>query len=290
MFCKYCGNQVPDGYVCNCPDAAAARAAAAAPVATAAPQAAPAPAAAPAAGNDIGKVIGNAFQSTPAAIKTLLTNTEGAGVGLPATVVLAIGGLLLNILAWVLMVAGIMGGLKDSMGIAGDAVWKMVEKVFKGIYGYGILGGLWTCIIPIALSMAIIIIGQLIRKEQVNIVSAFTTGTCVNVVPSAIFLVGALITLVIPVIGIILILVGIVAGLAADYKLLNKTIANTNGLVGGLIAAAVVAVVAGLMAWIVYGVIAGYVEGPLADNMATVMGGAIGDIDELLGRLLGGGF
>ena len=49
MFCKYCGNQVPDGYVCNCPDAAAARAAAAAPVATAAPQAAPAPAAAPAA-------------------------------------------------------------------------------------------------------------------------------------------------------------------------------------------------------------------------------------------------
>lgn len=281
MFCKYCGNQVPDGYVCNCAEAQAARAAAAAPVATAAPQAAPA------AGNDIGKVVGSAFKSTPNAIKSLLNNTEGAGIGLPVTVVLAVGGLLLNILAWVCMVGGIMGGLKDSIGAA---IWTYVEKVFEGIYGFGILGGLWTCIIPIALSMAIIVVGQLIRKEKVNIVSAFATGTCVNVVPSAIFLVGALITLIIPVIGIILILVGIVAGLAADYKLMGKIIPNTNGVVGGLIAAAVVAVVAGLMAWIVSGVITGYVEGPLAENMASVMGGAMGDIGDLLGGLLGGGF
>ena len=284
MFCKYCGNQVPDGYVCNCPDAQAARAAAAAPVATAAPAAAPA---APAAGNDIGKVVGDAFKSTPNAFKSLLHNGEGVGINLATTVVLAVAGLVLNILAWVLMVAGIQGGIKDAAGIA----WTYIKPMFKGMTGYGILGGLWTCIVPIALSMAIVIVGQLLRKEQVNIVSAFTTGTCVNVAPSVIFLVGALFTTFLPAVGIILILVGIIFALAADYKLLNKIIANTNGLVGGLIAAAVVAVVLGLVAWIVYGVIAGYVE-DLGSKIGAGLGDILGGMGGLgdLGDLLGGGF
>lgn len=290
MFCKYCGNQVPDGSVCNCPDATAAREAAAAPVATAAPEAAPAaaPQAAPAAGNDIGKIIGDAIKSAPAALKTLLGNSEGVGVSLPAAATLAIGNLLLNILAWVCLVGCIMNALKSAMGVAGAAVWGAVQKVFDGIYGYGILGGLWTCLIPIVLAMAILIIGQLIRKEKVNVVPAFITATCVKMAPTAIFFVGALVCLLIPVVGILLILVGIVASLAADYKLLNKVVPNTNGFVGGLIAAAAVAVILIVMAWIVFGVIGGYVEGPLAANMGSMMGGAIGDIGDLLEGLLGG--
>ncbi len=284
MFCKYCGNQVPDGEVCSCAESTAARAAAAAPVATAEPTPAAAPAA-PAAGNDIGKITGDAFKSIPGAIRTLLNNTEGSGMALPTTVVLAVGGLLLNILAWVCMVGGILGGLEDAVG---GMAWAYISKVFKGIYGFGILGALWTCIIPIALSMAIILVGQLIRKEKIDIIPAFTTGTCVNILPSVIFLVGALISMLIPVIGILLILVGIVAGLAADYKLLSKIVPNTNGVIGGLIAAAVVAVVFGLMAWIVSGVLTGYVEGPLAENIATILGGSIGDIGDLLGEILGG--
>jgi hypothetical protein len=263
MFCKYCGNQVPDGYVCNCTDAQAARAAAAAPVATAAP------AAAPAAGNDIGKVVGDAFKSTPNAFKSLLNNNEGFGINLATTVVLAVAGLILNILAWILMVAGIQGGIKEAAGIA----WTYIKPVFDGMTGYGILGGLWTCIVPIALSMVIVIVGQLIRKEQINIVAAFTTGTCINIAPAVIFLVGALFTTFLPAIGIILILVGIIFALAANYKLAGKFIPNTNGFVGGLIAAAVVAVVLGLMAWIVYGVITGYVE-----ELGTKIGAGIGDI------------
>ncbi len=279
MFCKYCGTQVPDGEVCNCADAVAARQAAAAPVAVAEP----APAApASAAGNDIGKIIGDAFKAMPATLKSLLHNTAGDGIGLPSTVILAVGGLLLNILAWVCLVGGIMGSLKDAVG---GMVWTYVEKVFSGIYGFGILGGLWTCLIPIALSMVIVIVGQLIRKEKIDIVAAFTAGTCVNAAPAALFLVGALISLLIPVIGILVILVGIVFAMAGNYKLVGKLTGGTKGLVGGLIAAAVVAVIVGLMAWIVYGVIAGYVEGPLAENLATIMGGGI---EDLLGSLLGG--
>lgn len=280
MFCKYCGTQVPDGEVCNCAEAAAARAAAA-PVATAEAIPAAAPAAAPAAG----KIIGDAFKGMPKVLKNLLGNTSGEGVDLPSTIILAVGGLVLNILAWVCMVGGILGGLKDS---AGTMIWSYIEKVFDGMYGFGILGGLWTCIIPIALSMAIVLVGQLIRKEKINIVPAFAAGTCANIVPAVIFFVGALITLLIPVVGILLILVGIVAALAGNYKLMGKLVPNTNGVIGGLIVAAVLAVIFGLMACIVYGVIVGYVEGPLADNIAAVMGGAIDDIGDILGGLMGG--
>lgn len=297
MFCKYCGNQVPDGETCNCPDAVAARNAAAAPVATAeaapvataevAPEAA-APQAAPAAGNDIGKIIGDAIKSAPAALKTLLGNSEGPGVALPAAAVLATGNLLLNILGWVCLVGCLMNALKSAMGVAAATMWAAVEKVFEGIYGYGVLGGLWTCLIPIAIAMAILVIGQLVRKEKVNLAPAFITATCVKMAPTAIFFAGALISLLIPVVGILLILVSIVTGLAADYKLLNKVVSNTNGFVGGLIAAAVVAVILGIMVWIVFGVIGGYVEGPLAKNMGGMLGGGIGDIGDLLEGLMGG--
>jgi len=281
MFCKYCGTQIPDGEACNCPDAVAARTAAAAPVATA--EAAP-----EAAANDIGKTVGDAIKSAPAALKTLLGNSEGTGVTLPAAAVLATGNLLLNILGWVCLVGCLMNALKGAMGVAGAAVWAAVQKVFDGIYGYGVLGGLWTCLIPIAFAMAIIIIGQLIRKEKVNVVPAFVTAACVKMAPTVIFFAGALVCLVIPVIGILLILVSIIAGLAADYKLLTKVVPNTNGFVGGLIAAAAVAVILAIMVWVVFGVIGGYVESPLAENMATIMGGAIGDISDLLEGLLGG--
>ena len=277
MFCKYCGNQFPDGEVCNCAEATAAREAAAAPVATA--EAAPA-AAAPAAG----KIIGDAFKGMPKVLKGLLGNTSGQGIDLPSTVILAVGGLLLNILAWVCMIGGILGGLEDA---AGAMAWSYIEKIFDGMYGFGILGGLWTCIIPSALSMAIVVVGQLIRKEKVDVIPAFTAGTCANFVPSVVFFVGALVTLLIPVVGILLILAGIIAALAANYKLLGKLIPNTNGVAGGLIAAAVLAVIFGLMAWIISGVITGYVEGPLTDNIVTMMGGAIDDIGELLMGLLG---
>lgn len=281
MFCKFCGTQIPDGETCSCPEAVAEREAAASSVATAE--------AAPAAGNDIGKTIGDAVKSAPAALKTLLGNSEGAGVTLPVAGVLTVGNLLLNILAWVSIVGCLMNALKDSLGVAAATMWDAVSKVFEGIYGYGVLGGLWTCLFPIAFAMAIIVIGQLIRKEKVNIAPAFVTAACVKLAPSVIFFAGALICLVIPAVGALLMLVGIIAGLAADYKLLTKVVPNTNGFVGGLIAAAAVAVILGIMAWVVSGVISGYVEGPLAENLAALMGGSVEDlIESLLGMLLGG--
>ena len=270
MFCKYCGNEVPDGYVCNCPDAQAARAAAAAPVATADPAVA-----APAASSPVG----DAFKALPASAKSLLANTEGPGTNVITGAIYAVGSLILNILAWVLIVAGLMGGLKDAVGAM---AWDYMKDMFKGIYGYAILGGLWTCVIPVALSMAIIVVGQLVRKEKVDIVPAFTTAACVNVAPSVVFLVGALISMLLAEVGIFVILVGIIMAMAANYKLLGKFVANTNGFVGGLITAAVVAAVIGIMFLVVTGVLSGYVEGPLAENLGS-------GIEDLLGLIMGGG-
>ena len=248
MFCKYCGTEVPEGYVCNCPEAAAARAAAAAPVATAAPTAAPY--AAPAASSPIG----DAFTALPNSLKSLLGNTEGPGTNVITGAIYAVGGLVLNILAWVLIVAGLLGTLEHEAG----SMWDYMKDTFEGVYGYAVLGGLWTCLIPVALSMLIIIIGQVVRKENVNIVPAFTTAACVNVAPSVVFLVGALFSTFLGVVGAFLILAAIIVYLAANYKLINKFVANTNGLVGGLVAAAILAVVVILMVLIVFGVIEGY--------------------------------
>ncbi len=286
MFCKYCGNQIPDGEVCTCAEAAAAREAAAAPVTPAAqPTASPVATAVPAAGSDAGKVIGDAFKSMPDAARTLLKDNQGTGIALPAAIILGIGGLLLNILAWICMAGGIMGSLKGSLG---TMVWPYVSKVFSGIYGYAILGGLWTCIIPIALSTCILLVGQLIRKEKLDILPALTTGICVNTLPAVIFLVGALITLLIPAVGYIVILVGIVAALAANYKLLGKLVPDTNGVIGTLIASAIVAVIAALMAWIIYGVLTGYIENSLIKNFATILGENISGIEDILSMLIGG--
>ena len=268
MFCKYCGNQVPDGYVCNCPEAAAARAAAAAPVATAAPAAAPA----------ASSPIADAFKALPTSFKTLLGNAEGPGTNIITAGIYAAGSLILNILAWVLIVAGLMGSLEDAVG---TMVWDYMKEMFDGIYGYAVLGGLWTCVIPVALSMGIIIVGQLIRKEKVDFIPAFITASCINVGPSVVFLVGALFTTFLSSVGIFLILVGIIMAMAANYKLIGKFVANTTGIVGGLIAAAVVAAVIGIMYLVISGVLTGYVEGPLAENLGA-------GIEDLLGMILGG--
>ena len=272
MFCKYCGNQVPDGYVCNCPDAQAARAAAAAPVATAAPAAPAAPAASSA--------IGDAFKALPTSFKSLLGNSEGPGTNVITGAIYAVGGLVLNILAWVLIVAGLLGSLENEVG---SMVWDYLKEMFEGIYGYAVLGGLWTCVIPVALSMGIIIVGQLIRKEKVDIIPAFTTASCINVAPSVVFLVGALFTTFLGAVGIFLILVGIIMAMASNYKLIGKFVANTTGIVGNLIAAAIVAVVIGVMYLVISGVLTGYVEGPLAENLGA-------GIEDILGLFLGGGF
>ena len=91
MFCKYCGKEVPDGYLCNCPESQAARENAT--VATAAPAS---------------NVIGNAINDLPNTAKTLLVNAEGPGANIVTAAIFALGTLILNMLSWVLITAGLI--------------------------------------------------------------------------------------------------------------------------------------------------------------------------------------
>ncbi len=319
MFCKYCGIQIPDGELCGCQEAIAAREAAAqpepaaaetemeavaevevkaeaaaepaavaetepAPIAESAEEPAAAEEPEPAAQKNPGTIMLAALKAMPQALKTLVGDSSGAGIDLPCAVIFSVGGLLCNLLSWVCMTSSLLRSLKGAIGSIG---WVYLKKLFDGMYGFGILGGLWTCIIPIALSMTIVIAAQLLRKEKISWIPAFIAGSCIHTVPSAIFLVGALISMVLPALGGLVILVGIVAALAGCYRLAGRLVPSTGGLFGGLAAAAVTAVIAALMALVIYGVIIGYIEGPLAENMATVLGGSNADIGDLLGLLLG---
>jgi hypothetical protein len=170
-------------------------------------------------------------------------------------------------LSWVLLTAGLIGEVENEMG----KMWEYVEEAFDGIYGYAFLGGLWTWLIPIAFAMLVIVLGQLIRKDDVDFVSAFTTGACISVAPSAIFLVGALFTTFLDVVGVFLILVGIIVYLASCYKLVGKFVPNTRGIVGNGIASAVTAVIVVIMALVVYGLLEGCAE-DLSEAMASILG------------------
>lgn len=282
MFCKYCGKEVPDGQVCSCgggapQQAAPQQAAPAAPVATAAP-------AAPAASS----VVSDTLKAMPAAFKTLLGNTVGAGQTLNTSVVFGIGGLLANILTWVLVVAGLINSLVEAFSMGGladkDDVAEMVNEAFEGVYGTAIWGGVVSFAVPVLICMAIMIVGQLIRKEKVNFVSSFIAASCLNVLPAALLLLGALLMLIVPDIAIYPIVIAMVAGIANFCNLLTAQSQKPGSALGSLITAVVLTVAVAIVASCVSGVITGYLE-----EMAGNLGGML-DIEDLLGSLLGGGF
>lgn len=295
MFCKYCGKEIPEGQTCECRTAPAApvevQPVAEAPVETAAAPAAASVAApaAPAAGNDIGKIIGDAFKGMPAAAKTLLGNTYGAGIDMPSAVVFAVGGLVLHILAWLCVVGGLMGMLKDAImtmagGLGGVEVMTTVNQyidiMFKGINGMAVWAGCLSYAVPLIIAVAIPSVGQLIRKEKVDLVHNFICGASVGVLPAVIFLVGGLLSLMSFGLGAVLMVVAVMYGIVISYKLLAKQMKNTTSAVGGLIITVALTVIIALAAWIVSGAVTGYFEGDFVKNLANI-GADISDLGEI---------
>ncbi|MBO5952974.1 MAG: hypothetical protein J6Q53_02470 [Oscillospiraceae bacterium] len=267
MFCKFCGKEIPEGGTCTCEQSAS-------PVAVQAPPAA--------AGNDAGKAVGDAFKGMPAASKQLLANTSGAGMTLPSAIIFAGIGLIAHILAWICIVGGLIGGLKDSMGVMGAMAGEYIDKMFKGVYGSAIWGGCVSYVLPLAVMLVIMVVGQLVRKEKVDILPGFITAASVSVVPSAIFLVAGLISMLIPDIAAFLILIAVMAGIVVFVKLLAKQFKSTDSALNSLLVAVILTVIVAVIAWAVVGVITGYFKGAFAENM----GGMI-DLEDLLGLLTG---
>lgn len=254
MFCKYCGTQVPDGYVCNCPDAQKERAAAA-NVATAAP------AAAPAAGSDIGKKIGDAFKGMPAASKKLMQDASGHNQDLGSAIIFACVCLIGYVLGFVLLFSAIPG--------MGEAM-----KYLDGFTGMLIWAGCVTCVVSMAISFVIGLIVQAIRKEKVDAAASFIKTACQSVTPALLFLLATVLMFVSAELGLFVILVAIIAGgqvyanrVAGDKKKV--------GVLGVVITSLVLAIAIIIVGWLVINVFTGYLE--------SKMGGM--DITDLMGAL-----
>ena len=168
MFCKYCGTQVPDGYICGCPDSLrAAQAAAPQPASQdqydpnaqyagqyapnaqygypQAPQAPQQPA-----GPTFGQKLSQTLKNIPATFKSMCENAMGTEFDLLTSGVFTVGMFVLGILTWLFMFMGLFGEYMDYL---------------EGSYGIAILTGVLVWLVPIVLNGLIPLFGQLIRKE-----------------------------------------------------------------------------------------------------------------------------
>ena len=243
MFCRYCGREIPEGQTCSCQAQASANQE---PVST------PVATAAPAAGSDVGKVIGDAFKSMPAASKQLLNG--GAGIGLPATIIFACACLLAYILGWVLMITGMRDDIKEVMRGSDE----LVNEAYKGFYGNAIWVGILSFVIPTCISMVMAIVGFSVKKQPIDWAKAFSSTIAVSVLPAALFLLGGLMFLMSTKLGVILILAAIMSGTVAYYKLYTKIVANKS-LVSDLIIAVILTLTIVLVGWIIVSALGKYI-------------------------------
>lgn len=236
MFCKYCGTQVPDGYVCNCPDAQKERAAAA-NVATAAP------AAAPAAGNDIGKKIGDAFTGIPAASKKLLQDTSGNGQNLGSAIIFAGVCLIGYMLGFYLLFSALISA------ILGDYA-EYASEVMKQMAGKLIWTGCVTAVVSMAVSFLIGIVMQAIRKEKVDAIGAFVKTACLSVTPALLFLLATILMFVSVELGMFVILVTIMAGTMAYANRFAGDKKKAAGILGTVLTSVVLALAIVVVGWL----------------------------------------
>ena len=263
MFCRYCGREVPEGQSCSCPGAQAAQQARQAqqqPQQPQQPYQQPKQQAAPA-GSDVGKVIGDAFKSIPDAVKGLLNDPMGGHVKLPTALVFLGGGLVLYMLSCVMILGGLLGSFKDALkyigvSVTGTSIW------------LGFLVWLISTLVP----FLIVLLMQVLKKEQVNWQKALITGASVNVCPAIIAFVAGIFTLISATIGGIFIALAVVTAAVLNAKLLFAGMKKKDDLVTILVVSLVLAVVLLLSYLVIYKVL----EGVLVSAVGGLFGG-LGD-------------
>ena len=189
MFCRYCGREVPEGQSCSCPGAQAAQQARQAQQQPQQPYQQPQQQAAPA-GSDVGKAVGDAFKGAPNAAKGLLNDPMGVHVKMPTALVFLGGGLVLYVLSCLMILGGMLGPAKDALkyigvNVTGTSIWM------------GFLVWLISTLVP----FLIVLLMQVLKKEQVNWQKALITGASVNVCPAIIAFAAGIFTLVFANIG-----------------------------------------------------------------------------------------
>ena len=265
MFCRYCGREVPEGQSCSCPGAQAAQQAQQQYQQPQQPYQQPQQQAAPA-GSDVGKVVGDAFKSTPNAAKGLLNDPMGVHVNLPTALVFLGSGLVLYVLSCVMVLAGLLGPAKEALSyigvsITGTSVW------------LGFLVWLISTLVP----FLIVLLTQVLKKEQVNWQKALITvsnqidGPAVNAFEGGVF------ALISATIGGIFVALAVVTAAVLNAKLLFAGMKKKDNLVTILVVSLVLAVVLLLSYLVIYKV--------LESMLVSAMGGLIGGLGNSLNGL-----
>lgn len=265
MFCRYCGREVPEGQSCSCPGAQAARQAQQQYQQPQQPYQQPQQQAAPA-GSDVGKVVGDAFKSTPNAAKGLLNDPMGVHVNLPTALVFLGSGLVLYVLSCLMILGGLLGPAKDALkyigvSVTGTSIW------------LGFLVWLISTLVP----FLIVLLMQVVKKEQVNWQKALITGASVNVCPAIIAFVAGIFALISATIGGIFIALAVVTAAVLNAKLLFAGMKKKDNLVTILVVSLVLAVVLLLSYLVIYKV--------LESMLVSAMGGLIGGLGNSLSGL-----
>lgn len=267
MFCRYCGREVPEGQSCSCPGAQAAQQAQQQYQQPQQPYQQPQQQAAPA-GSDVGKVVGDAFKSTPNAAKGLLNDPMGVHVNLPTALVFLGSGLVLYVLSCLMILGGLLGPAKDALkyigvSVTGTSIW------------LGFLVWLISTLVP----FLIVLLTQVLKKEQVNWQKALITASSVNVCPAVIAFVGGLFALISATIGGIFVALAVVTAAVLNAKLLFAGMKKKDNLVTILVVSLVLAVVLLLSYLVIYKV--------LESMLVSAMGGLIGGLTSGLSGLDG---
>lgn len=265
MFCRYCGREVPEGQSCSCPGAQAAQQARQAQQQPQQPYQQPQQQAAPA-GSDVGKAVGDAFKGAPNAAKGLLNDPMGVHVKMPTALVFLGGGLVLYVLSCLMILGGMLGPAKDALkyigvNVTGTSIWM------------GFLVWLISTLVP----FLIVLLTQVLKKEQVNWQKALITGASVNVCPAIIAFVAGIFTLISATIGGIFIALAVVTAAVLNAKLLFAGMKKKDNLVTILVVSLVLAVVLLLSYLVIYKV--------LESVLVSAMGGLIGGLGNSLSGL-----
>lgn len=259
MFCRYCGREVPEGQSCSCPGAQAAQ--------QAQQQYQQPQQQAASAGSDVGKVVGDAFKSTPNAAKGLLNDPMGVHVNLPTALVFLGSGLVLYVLSCVMILGGLLGPAKEALSYIG-------VNVTGTSFWLGFLVWLISTLVP----FLIVLLTQVLKKEQVNCQKALITASSVNVCPAVIAFVGGLFALISATIGGIFVALAVVTAAVLNAKLLFAGMKKDN-LVTILVVSLVLAVVLLLSYLVIYKV--------LESMLVSAMGGLFGGLTSGLSGLDG---
>ena len=235
MFCEFCGKEIAEGETCSCEETKQALT-----VQQETPEQVPA-----VPEKKSIQIVADAFVGVPSVIKEWFSNTQQRRIPLSTCIVLCLGEMLAHILGWILLAATLTDAIDSRLrGINGTATWC----------------GLLTGATVLLVGFLIPVVGQLLKKEKLQWKENFATTVSAALLPSALFLVGALVCLMSFRIGVLMIVLAVMVGTVECCRQTRSMLFDSQGVLATLLCAVIPALIAVMVGSVVCEVLFSYVE------------------------------